>query len=105
MKNRHRDDFVFCAIFIAVSLGAAVPNGTAADKGELLTGKAAMGDWKNDAPGVRRKITVADLPPPTSNILAINRAHVIGRPTGAQLHVPPGFTIDLYASCFRDPRF
>src|SRR5947208_5660120 len=105
MKNRHRDDFVFCAIFIAVSLGAAVPNGTAADSGTLLNGKAAMGDWRSDAPGVARKITVADLPPPSSNILAINRAHVVDRPADAQLRVPPGFRIDLYASGFRNPRF
>src|SRR6266480_7725959 len=105
MKNRHRDDFVFCAIFIAVSLGAAVANGTAADSGELLTGKAAMGDWRSDAPGVRRKITVQDLPPPSSNILAINRARVVDRPAGTQLQVPPGFKIELYASGFRNPRF
>src|SRR6059058_3586535 len=100
MKNRHRDDFVFCAIFIAVSLGAAVPNGTAADSGELLTGKAAMGDWRSDAPRVRRKITVADLPPPTSNILSINRARVVNRPADAQLLVLPGFKIELYAEAF-----
>ena len=105
MKNRHRDDFVFCAIFVAVNLGAAVPNGTAADSGKLLTGKAAMGDWRSDAPGVRRKITVTDLPPPSSNALAINFARVIDRPADAQPQVPPGFKIELYASRFRDPRF
>jgi len=33
-----------------------------AEDAKLLTGKAAMGDWTGDAPGVRRKITVADLP-------------------------------------------
>src|SRR6202011_1306990 len=73
--------------------------------GKLLTGKAAMGDWTSDAPGVRRKITVDDLPPPSSNILAINPPHVIRRPTGAQLQVPPGFKIDMFARGFRDPRF
>src|SRR5262249_55406470 len=30
--------------------------------GELLVGKAALGDWRTDAPLVRRKIT--ELPPP-----------------------------------------
>ena len=64
-----------------------------------------MGDWTSDAPGVRRKITVNDLPAPSSNILAINRAHVVERPAGAQLRVPPGFTIEWYAGGFRDPRF
>jgi glucose/arabinose dehydrogenase len=71
----------------------------------LLTGKAAMGDWTSDAPGVQRKITVQDLPAPSSNILAINPPHVVGRPADAHLQVPPGFKIDLYASGFRDPRF
>ena len=72
---------------------------------KLFTGKVAMGDWTSDAPGVRRKITVDDLPPPGSNILAINPPHVIRRPTGAQLQVPPGFKIDMFARGFRDPRF
>ncbi len=71
----------------------------------LLTGKAAMGDWTSDAPGVRRKITVQDLPALSSNILAINPPRVVGRSADAQLQVPPGFKIDLYASGFRDPRF
>ena len=64
-----------------------------------------MGDWTSDAPGVRHKITVDNLPPPRSNVLAINPPHVISRPAGAQLQVPPGFKIDIYASGFRDPRF
>src|ERR1043166_1799400 len=73
--------------------------------GKLLTGKAALGDWTGDAPGVRRKITVADLPAPSSNVLAINPARVASRPAGAQLHVPAGFKVDIYATGFRDPRF
>jgi glucose/arabinose dehydrogenase len=77
----------------------------AADKETLLTGKAAMGDWTSDAPGVSRKITVQDLPPAGSNPLAINGPHVANRPTAAQPKVPTGFQIQLYASGFRDPRF
>src|SRR6185369_3302547 len=96
---------LFClAILIAASF-VAVPIAPAAETGTLLTGKAAMGDWKNDAPGVRRKITVQDLPPPSSNTLAINRARVVDRPANPQPQVPPGFKIELYASGFRDPRF
>ena len=71
----------------------------------LTIGKAAMGDWTSDAPGVRRKITVEDLPRPSSNLLAINPPRVVRRPADAQLRVPPGFKIDMYASGFRDPRF
>src|SRR5260370_17416652 len=64
-----------------------------------------MGDWTSDAPGVRRKITVADLPPPRSNVLAINPPRVMSGPADVQLKVPPGFKIDMLASGFRDPRF
>src|SRR5947209_3035395 len=66
----------------------------------LLTGKAAMGDWTTDAPGVQRRITVDDLPPPSSNILAVNPPRVIRRPAAAELRAAPGFKIDLYASGF-----
>jgi len=95
------------AILIAtwMALLARAAAGAENPSAKLFTGKVAMGDWTSDAPGVRRKITVDDLPPPGSNILAINPPHVIRRPTGAQLQVPPGFKIDMFARGFRDPRF
>jgi len=65
---------------------------------QLLAGKAAMGDWASDAPGVRRKITVDDLLPPGSNILAVNPPRVIRRPAAAELRTGLGSKIDLYAS-------
>ena len=55
------------AIFLtlAASLLAFPLTATAsAQDAPLLTGKAAFGDWHRDAPGVRRKITVSDLPRP-----------------------------------------
>src|SRR6266436_7372660 len=105
MENRCAVRLFSSATFIAAFFSVVVPIRAAAETGTLLTGKAAIGDWKSDAPGVRRKITVQDLPPPSSNILAINRARVVDRPTGAQPRVPAGFKIELYASSFRDPRF
>jgi glucose/arabinose dehydrogenase len=105
MANRWRGYSVFCAIFIAATFSVATQIAAAAESGRLLTGKAAMGDWKTDAPGVRRKITIADLPQPSSNILAINPPRVAQRPADAQPQVPPGFKIELYASGLRDPRF
>src|SRR5438876_8696110 len=105
METRCGVHSVSCAIFIAATFSLGVSIRAAAESGTLLTGKAAMGDWTSDAPGVRRKITLNDLPAPSSNILAINRAHVVERPAGAQLRVPPGFMIEWYAGGFRDPRF
>src|SRR5438132_5471323 len=104
MENRCEIHPVSCAVFIAISFSFAVPVGVAAEN-TLLTGKAAMSDWTKDAPGVRRKITVQDLPPPGSNVLAINIPLVARRPADVRLQVPPGFKIDLYADGFRDPRF
>ena len=49
---------------------------------KLLTGRAAMGDWTGDAPGVRRKITIADLPPPNERQSANNRPQIVPGPMG-----------------------
>src|SRR5438067_7384713 len=105
MDNRSALRLFFSAIFIAAIFRVPFPIRAAAESGTLLNGKAAMGDWRSDAPGVRRKISVQDLPSPGSNVFAINRARVVDRPTNAQPQVPPGFKIELYASGFRDPRF
>src|SRR5262249_7047137 len=57
--------------------------------GELLVGKAALGDWRTDAPLVRRKIT--ELPPPYATRSASNPPRVIAKPASAAPKVPPGF--------------
>lgn len=90
------------------SLGAigslALASLAAQDGEKLLSGQAAVADWTGDAPGVRRKITVADLPPPNDTRSANNGPDIVARPPGAQLHVPAGFKIEQYARGFRDPR-
>jgi glucose/arabinose dehydrogenase len=105
MKAPQSSDRILRALFCVAVFFLSVIIGAAAENGAILAGKAAMGDWTRDAPGVTRKITVQDLPPPGSNVLAINRARVVDRPADAQPKVPPGFKIELYASGFRDPRF
>jgi len=69
-----------CAIFIVATFSFETHVDAATENTAVLTGKAAMGDWTSDAPGVRRHITVSDLPSPSSNAFAINRARVIDRP-------------------------
>ncbi len=76
----------------------------APEPGKLLTGPAAMGDWTGDAPGVWRKITVADLPPPNDTRSANNGPDIVARPAGAAPQVPAGFKVEEYAGGFRDPR-
>src|SRR5262249_18562764 len=49
--------------------------------GVLLEGKAAFGDWRSDAPLVRRKIT--ELPPPFATRSAANPPRVVVKSAAA----------------------
>jgi glucose/arabinose dehydrogenase len=69
-----------------------------------LTGSDALGDWTTDAPGVRRKITVADLPKPYATPGVDNGPRLISRPKGAWPQVPAGFKVDLYIAGLYNPR-
>src|SRR5215469_4960400 len=60
------------------------------------TGAAAFGDWHNDAPGIRRLITVRDLPEIGKD--GPDYAEIVPRPAGAMPQVPDGFSVELVAS-------
>jgi glucose/arabinose dehydrogenase len=62
-------------------------------------------DWTQDAPGVRHKITVDDLPAPYATKSAQNDARVVRRPPDAQPRVPSGFKIEEFARGLDNPRF
>jgi hypothetical protein len=70
----------------------------------LHVGADAFGDYRSDAPGVRRRITVADLPQPFATESVRNSAKVVAAPPGAQLAVPAGFHVTLFASGLKHPR-
>jgi glucose/arabinose dehydrogenase len=63
----------------------------------LLTGQAAFTNWDQQAPGMRHKITLADLPEPKPEEAVSNGPTVIPRPEGAWPIAPPGFKVTLYA--------
>ncbi len=69
-----------------------------------LKGKDALGDWTTDAPGVRRKITVADLATPYDTPSANNHPRVVERPQGAWPKAPDGFTVTQFADGLIEPR-
>ena len=71
---------------------------------KVLTGAAAFGDWRQDAPGVVRHIRTGDLPKPYATSSAGNSVSVVRRPQGAELKVPPGFVIAQFASGLSGPR-
>ncbi len=78
--------------------------GQAADPSAVRTGRAAFGDWREDSPGVRRKITAADLPPPFATDSAANSPRIVPRGGGAWPKVPPGFVAQEFTSGLEHPR-
>jgi len=69
-----------------------------------LHGKSAFGDWRMDAPLVRRKMTIDDLPQPYATRSASNFSRVVSKPASAAPQVPPGFRAELVISGLQDPR-
>ena len=69
-----------------------------------LSGAAAFGDWRQDAPGVRRHITAADLPEPFATPSAGNSPKVVAAKPGALPKVPPGFQVALLDTGLKGPR-
>jgi glucose/arabinose dehydrogenase len=79
----------------------AARNQTADD---TLSGQDAFGDWTTDAPGVRRLITVADMPAPHSTPSSDNGPNLVARPENAWPRVPDGFEVTLLAEGLNNPR-
>ncbi len=71
---------------------------------ELLTGTAAYGGWRKDRPGLRRKITLDDLPAPLATPSSARAPRIVPRPKDAWPQVPEGFRAELLASGFAGPR-
>jgi hypothetical protein len=61
-------------------------------------------DYRGDRPGVRRHVTIADLPRPYATPSAQNGPEVVARPLGAEPEVPAGFRVDVFARELALPR-
>jgi glucose/arabinose dehydrogenase len=66
-------------------------------------------DWRKDQPGVERRLTPADIPPPKRGTSQeapdiSNHPEVVRAPPGATLKVPPGFSVQRLASGLARPR-
>jgi len=82
-------------IFLSLLAPIAIP--VFAQNGQVVTGQAAFADWNQQQPGIRRKITLADLPEPKPDEAVNNTAHVIPKPRDAWPIAPAGFKVTLYA--------
>lgn len=93
MNHRLRFAVLLLVLAASTALGDDPKPGTS-----TLTGKDALGDWTTDAPGVRRKITVADLATPYDTPSANNFPRVAPRPEGAWPKAPEGFEVTQFAA-------
>src|ERR1700746_598233 len=86
--------FLFCSTFAVL----------AQHSGPVLTGQAAFTDYTKQAPGTRRKLTVADLPAPYATKSVDSGGDMVKRPDNAWPKAPAGFKGDLYANGLNQPR-
>jgi glucose/arabinose dehydrogenase len=70
----------------------------------VLTGQGALGDWTTDAPGVRRQITVEDLPQPFASPSVNNGPRIVKRPENAWPKAPAGFKVEELLADLDNPR-
>jgi glucose/arabinose dehydrogenase/cytochrome c2 len=68
------------------------------------TASTTEGDWKKDAPGRVHKIDLGALPAPFATASARNNPKLVPRPAYAQLLVPPGFNVSMFAKDLEGPR-
>ena len=91
-------------VLALASMLSILPSSAFAQSGAVITGQAAFADYTQEHPGVRRKITLADLPEPKQDESVDNGPSVVPRPEGAWPVAPAGFKVEMYAQGFTEPR-
>jgi glucose/arabinose dehydrogenase len=92
-----------CMVLAPAAAALAQSGSDPVDNSRLRVGSAAFGDWHADAPLVRRRITVDDLPKPFATRSSNNFPRIVAW-RAASPKVPPGFQAELFASDLKDPR-
>jgi glucose/arabinose dehydrogenase len=98
---------LFTLVNIGMAAGMVFPAASAREDrpdSDVLTGQRALGDWTTDAPGLRRRITRADLPQPFATQSARNFPRIAPRPAGRMPLAPKGFQVSEFATKLRTPR-
>ena len=95
----------------AMAAGTAGPAATAAPAASSTAApiknaapQAPFTDFRYEAPGTIRKITVNDLPQPYASKSSDNGPDVVARPANAWPIAPPGFKVEQYFTGLENPR-
>ena len=92
-------------VYVSIPAARAASDAAKSDSSHpVLTGQAAFTDAAHEAPGIRRHLTVADLPAPAPDQSVDNGAHVVARPADAWPIAPKGFKVELYSTGLDNPR-
>jgi glucose/arabinose dehydrogenase len=109
MKMSHQGLKISAFHQIFILAGALLAFGVAAfaqdaQQHPVLTGQAAFTDASHEAPGIRRHLTVADLPDPAPDQSVDNGPNIVPRPANAWPIAPKGFKVELYTTGLDNPR-
>ncbi|MGB8845091.1 MAG: hypothetical protein WCC73_05405, partial [Terracidiphilus sp.] len=85
--------FIFAGALLALNTAAVAQS---QPQSPVLTGQAAFTDAAHEAPGIRRHLTVADLPDPAPDQSVDNGPNIVPRPASAWPIAPKGFKVELY---------
>jgi glucose/arabinose dehydrogenase len=88
--------------YLVMQIGARSPK--PAVEHSVLTGQSAFTDAAHEYPGIRRRLTVADLPAPAPEQSVDNGPTLVPRPANAWPFAPAGFKVSLYATGLDNPR-
>lgn len=100
----YRNRVVAIGLIIVFAASGFAWHAVSQERAAVLAGKAALGDWRDDKPGLRRRVTLDDLPPPYATTSARNPPSVDRNWRGQAALVPAGFEIKLFASNLESPR-
>ncbi len=92
------------SLTVAALLGATCITAALAVETNVRTGKDAFGSWKDDSPGIARRITAKDMPPAAPEQDEANAAQPVPRPDGAKPNLPPGYAAELLVKDIENPR-
>ncbi len=92
----------WAALLVSLTAGAGMAIHAAgydmSDIKSVITGTAAFTNYKEEAPGKARKITVADLPQPFATASAGNPPKTVSRPDDMWPKAPAGFKVEQYVT-------
>ena len=95
---------LFCLTLLPLSKSQPTAEETTATTKTVLRGQAAYTDAAHETPGIRRHLTVADLPAPAPEESVDNGPKIVPRPSGVLPIAPKGFKVSLYATGLDNPR-